>query len=83
MSQLTLLANWIAENVRAVPEEQRNSGAARLAAEFKAYARDAGLGVTDIEELEEDIGEDLVSHMEDALEAAEALTDETSPDDAE
>jgi len=63
----TLLARWIAENVRPVAAEKREQEAARLAAEFVAYAADAGLSPVDLEELEEDIGEDLVGQMEDAL----------------
>lgn len=65
-----LLAGWIAENVRAVPAEERENEAARLATEFVAYAKDAGLGGAELKELEEDISEKLVDYMEDALEAA-------------
>ncbi len=70
---LDLLTRWIADNVRAVPEERQTSEAARLAAEFTAYATDAGLNPADLAELEEDIVENLTSHMEEALETVRAL----------
>jgi len=60
------LARWMAESVRPVPAAERRREAERLAAEFTAYAGDAGFN---IERLEEDLGADLVSHMEDALAA--------------
>jgi hypothetical protein len=59
------LERWIAESVRPVPSADIHNEAERLAAEFAAYAADAGI---DLERLEEEIGEDLVSRMEDALE---------------
>jgi phage terminase Nu1 subunit (DNA packaging protein) len=67
MSKLAVdaLMRWIAESVRPVPAGDRRKEAERLAAEFIAYAADAGIRV---ERLEEEIGEDLVSRMEDALE---------------
>jgi hypothetical protein len=71
---LDLLARWIAENVRPVPAEDLESEAARLAAEFVAYAKDAAISVA---ELEEDLAETLESHMEDALEAAGSLADDS------
>lgn len=68
------LARWIAESVRAVPAETRRKEAERLATEFAAYAADAGIS---IERLEEEIGQDLVSRMEDALqEVADADLDD-------
>jgi hypothetical protein len=72
------LARWIAESVRPVPEDARGKEAERLATEFAAYAADAGIN---IERLEEELGEDLVSHMEDALEAL-AARDDLPDDDA-
>jgi hypothetical protein len=72
MSKLAVdaLSRWIAEWVRPVHEDAIAKEAERLAAEFTAYAADAGI---DIGRLEEDIGEDLTSFMEDALaEAAES-----------
>jgi hypothetical protein len=72
-SALDLLALWTAENARAVPDDKVKSEAARLAVEFTAYARDAGLGSRDLKELEEDIAETLASHMEEALKAARAM----------
>jgi hypothetical protein len=76
MSQATrdLLAHWIAENARPVPAEDLKGEAARLAAEFVAYAKDAAISVA---ELEEDLAETLESHMEDALEAARSLADDS------
>jgi hypothetical protein len=71
-----LLARWIAENIEAVPAEEQKSEIARLVTEFTAYARDAGLNSADLAELEEDIGEDLATHMKDALETARALDDD-------
>lgn len=65
-----LLARWIAENVRAVPAVRHESESQRLAAEFWAFAKDAGLSAADLAELEVEIGEDLGSHMAEALEAA-------------
>jgi hypothetical protein len=62
-----ILNRWIAETVRAVPEDQTAKEAARLAAEFSAYAEDAGLNLQD---LELDVGEDLLGYMTDALLAA-------------
>jgi hypothetical protein len=47
--------------------------AARLAAEFTAYAADAGIRIGHVEE---DLGEDLASRMEDALKAAGAAEPE-------
>ncbi len=69
MSQQTVdaLARWIAESVRPVPADATRKEALRLATEFSAYAADAGIN---LELLEEEIGQDLVSHMEDALEEA-------------
>jgi hypothetical protein len=70
-----LLASWIADNVRPVPEDEIEAEAAHLAAEFTAYAKDAGLNARDLAELEAELGEDLASHMEDALEAALSRAD--------
>ena len=70
-----LLAGWVAENAHAVPQGERQSEAARLVAEFAAYAKDADLGAADLAELEEDIEEDLLSYMQDAVEAAAASQD--------
>jgi len=66
MSQqaVDILSRWIAETLRAVPEDDIPKEAARLAAEFSAYAEDANV---DIEDLEVDLGEDLISHMAEAL----------------
>ena len=64
---IDILNRWITETVRAVPADQTAKEATRLATEFSAYAEDAGLN---LEELEIDLGEDLVSHMTDALKAA-------------
>lgn len=72
MSQraIDILNRWVAEAVRPVPAERMEKEAIRLAAEFTAYAEDAGLR---IENLEVDVGEDIVSYMKDALtEAADA-----------
>ena len=74
-----LLARWIAENVRAVPVSQRRRESQRLAAEFSAFAKDAGLSEADLTELEVEIGESLDSHMADALEAA-GLREDDGPD---
>ncbi len=63
------LSRWIAESVRAVPRDETRKEARRLATEFAAYAADAAIDVAD---LEEEIGQDIVSRMEEALEAAEA-----------
>jgi hypothetical protein len=73
-----LLARWIAENVHAVPPSQRESESHRLAAEFLAFAEDAGLSAADVAELEEEIGEDIGSHMVDALETAGTGDDDAS-----
>ncbi len=62
-----LLNRWVSDTVRAVPAEETEKEARRLAVEFTAFAVDAGLNV---EMLEDDIGEDLVSFMIDALQAA-------------
>jgi hypothetical protein len=64
-----LLERWIAEWVRPVPAAEMHAEAARLAAEFTAYAADAGIRIGHVEE---DLGEDLASRMEDALKAAGA-----------
>ena len=64
---MDILNRWVAETVRAAPPEQIAKEAARLATEFTAYAEDAGLN---IEKLEVDIGEDILSYMRDALIAA-------------
>jgi hypothetical protein len=63
---MDILNRWVAETVRAAPEQIAKE-AARLATEFTAYAEDAGLNM---EELEVDIGEDILSYMRDALLAA-------------
>lgn len=76
---IDILNRWVAETVHAVDADQIPKEASRLATEFSAYAEDAGLN---LEELEVDLGEDLVSHMADALRAAldaekgELLTDD-------
>ena len=64
---IDILNRWVAETVRPVPPAEAAKEAARLATEFTAYAEDAGLRV---EQLELDIGEDLLSFMKDALQAA-------------
>ncbi len=66
------LARWIAEWVRPVPSDSIRKEAERLATEFAAYAADAGI---DLDRLEEEIGEDIVSRMEDALEEAAGADD--------
>lgn len=73
---IDILSRWIVETLKPVPPDQVEKEAARLAAEFSAYAEDAGLNV---EELEVDLGEDLVSHMADALNAV-ADSGEVFPD---
>jgi hypothetical protein len=69
MSQqaVDILNRWMAEALQPVPRAEIPKEAARLAVEFSAYADDAGLN---LEELQIDLGEDLVSHMAEALEAA-------------
>jgi hypothetical protein len=72
MSKLALdsLSRWIAEWVHPVPAAAIPKEAARLAAEFTAYAKDAGIST---EHIEDELGEDLAAYMEDALvEAAES-----------
>ena len=77
-----LLTKWVAENVRPVPPDAIKAEAARLATEFAAYARDAGLARSDIAELEEDVAEDLKGYMENALEVLRG-TDDDAPDAGE
>jgi hypothetical protein len=77
MSQRTLdiLTHWVAENVRPVPPDEIEKEAKRLAAEFSAFAADAGVN---IENLETEITEDLEAFMADALKAVAGPTgDET------
>jgi protein subunit release factor B len=62
-----ILNRWIAETVHAVAPEEAEKEAARLVAEFTAYAEDAGLNT---EELEVDLGQDLLATMKEALLAA-------------
>jgi nucleotide-binding universal stress UspA family protein len=78
MSKLTtdVLNLWVGEFVRPVPAAAVRREAERLAAEFTAYARDAGI---DPKRLEEEVGSDLVSHMRDAIETAR---DAAAADDA-
>ncbi len=64
-----VLTRWIAESVRPVPEHAIGREATRLAAEFAAYAADAGI---DTDRLEVEIGQEIVTRMQDALEAAAA-----------
>jgi len=64
---IDILNRWVAETVLAVPPEETAREAARLATEFTAYAEDAGLNV---EDLETDVGLDILSFMRDALLAA-------------
>jgi hypothetical protein len=59
-----ILNTWIAETVHAVAAEEAGKEAARLVAEFTAYAEDAGLN---LEELEVDLGQDLLATMKEAL----------------
>jgi hypothetical protein len=73
-----LLERWIAENVRAVPAAQREREARRLAVEFSAFAKDAGLSDADLAELEEEIGADIGSRMAEALDIADARDDDAS-----
>ncbi len=63
------LARWIAESVQAVPSQSIPKEAERLATEFTAFATDAGIN---LERLEEEIGQDILSRMEVALEEAAA-----------
>jgi hypothetical protein len=67
------LARWIAESVKPVPTATIRREAERLATEFRAYAADAGIN---LERLEEDIGEDLVTRMVEALEEAAEAEDQ-------
>ncbi len=77
---LDLLKRWMAETIRAVPEADIESEATRLAGEFTAYARDAGLSAADLAELEEDMAATLENRMEEALKAAsEADGDSSTP----
>jgi hypothetical protein len=69
------LNRWIAESVRAVPPREAGKEARRLATEFAAYAADAGI---DVEQLEVEIGEDLVTRMEEALEAVGEPQDDSA-----
>jgi hypothetical protein len=64
---IDILNRWIAETVHAVVPEEADKEAARLVAEFTAYAEDAGLN---LEELEVDLGQDLLATMKEALLAA-------------
>ena len=76
---IDILNRWVAETVRSVPPAEAAKEAARLATEFTAYAEDAGLRV---EQLELDIGEDILSFMTDALQAAaDAESDGVLADD--
>ena len=68
-----ILSRWTAEAIGAIAADDAGREAARLAAEFTAYAEDTGLN---IEELENDLGEDLLSYMKDALEARAAATND-------
>lgn len=77
-SPTDLLAQWIAENVCAVPAGRRESEARRLVVEFSAFAEDAGLNAADLAELEEEIGETLGSHMAEALDMAASRDDDAS-----
>jgi len=72
---VTALTRWIAESVSAVPSRDAPKEARRLAAEFAAYAADAGI---DVEQLEVEIGGDLVSRMEEALETAGEPDDDSA-----
>ncbi len=65
-----LLAGWIAENVQAAPANELDRDAEELAAEFLAYAKDAGLSADDLAELQEDFGDNLAGHLRDAVAAA-------------
>ena len=67
MSKQTIdaLNRWIAEWVRVVRRNSIPKEAERLATEFAAYATDAGI---DLDRLEEEIEQDIVSRMEEALE---------------
>jgi hypothetical protein len=74
-----ILQRWIAETVHAVAPEEAAKEAARLVTEFRAYAEDAGLN---LEELEVDLGQDLLATMQEALiAAAEAEVDVLAPDE--
>lgn len=68
MSQRTrdILARWVADSLRPVSAEARSREAKRLAAEFAAYAADAGIN---LDRLEEELGTDLAAYMEEALDA--------------
>jgi len=59
-----ILNRWIAETVHVVAPEEADKEAARLVAEFTAYADDAGLN---LDELEVDLGQDLLATMKEAL----------------
>lgn len=70
MSRRTdVLNRWVADTLRAVPPAEIRKEAERLAAEFTAFAADAGMN---LERLEEDLGDNLVNYMVDALEAVAA-----------
>ncbi len=66
------LARWIAEWVRPVPSNSIPKEAARLATEFGAYAADAGINV---QHLEEEIGQEITSRMQGALEEMSGAED--------
>lgn len=76
---IDLLNQWITDTVRPVPPADRAREAARLTVEFRAYAADAGLN---LDRLEEDLGEDLISYMNDALlDAADPAADGATEDE--
>ena len=81
MSQRTIdiLNRWIADTVRPVPADEVEKEAKRLAAEFSAFAADAGMN---IENLETEISEDLQTFMADALKAAAGTDDEPADSEA-
>lgn len=74
MSQqaVDILQRWMADAVRPVSRADIPKEASRLATEFTAYAEDAGLN---LDELVVDLGEDIATHMADALEAMVAEED--------
>ncbi len=63
---IQFLNHWVTEHVNAIPYPEHLAEAQRLAKECVADAEKAGISE---QELEEDLGQDLVSELHDRLKA--------------
>jgi hypothetical protein len=64
-----LFERWSNEHVNAIPYPEHLNEAQRLDKQFRAHAQATGVAEQELQKLEEDLGQDLVSEFRDRLDA--------------